>query len=214
MAVVRLSTGVIEGIMNMARNKMQVAVDRAVSVPIDQSWGRKIYEIMFGTDTVDIVEKLPAGWCKRVEILTVIGIKLPNEASLGCNLDFKFVDHISWPEHWPTNKFFTHHYGSRVHMVGIPNGLEAFYEEVKERQIRIVSANKRKEEFVAEVRKVLGAYSTLAPALKAWPSLWDLVPEGTRDTHRLIVEREKKEVVLDVNLDKLTAMTAAAKFGV
>jgi len=214
MAVVRLSTGVIEGIMNMARNKMQVAVDRAVSVPIDQSWGRKIYEIMFGTSTVDIIEKLPAGWCKRGEILTVVGIKLPSEASLGCNLDFKFVDHISWPEHWPTNKFFTHHYGSRVHMVGIPNGLEAFYEEVKERQIRIVSANKRKEEFVAEVRKVLGAYSTLAPALKAWPSLWDLVPEGTRDTHRLIVEREKKEVVLDVNLDKLTAMTAAAKFGV
>lgn len=213
MAVVRLSTGVIEGIINMARSKMQVAVDRAVSVPIDQSWGRKIYEIMFGTSTVDIVEKLPVGWCKRVETLTIVGINLPNEATLSCDLKFTFVDHIVWPENWPNNNFFTQHYGSRITMKSIPDGLEMFYEEVRERQTRIVSANKRKEEFVAEVGKVLGAYSTLAPALKAWPPLWDLVPEGTRDTHRLIVEREKKEVVLDVNLDRLTAMTTAAKLG-
>lgn len=214
MAVVRLSTGVIEGIIKMAQSKMQVAVDRAESVPIDQSWGRKIYEIIFGKSTVDIVEKLPVGWCKRVETLTIVGISLPNEVSFNCDLKFNFVDHIVWPESWPHNNFFGHHYGSRITMKGIPDGLEMFYEEVKERQTRIVSARKRKEEFVAEVKKVLNAYSTLVPALKAWPPLWDLIPESTRAKHRLIVEREKKEVVLNVNLDKLTAMTAAAKFGV
>jgi hypothetical protein len=40
-----------------------------------------------------------------------------------------------------------------------------------------------------------------------------LVPEDVKDKHREIKEREKKEVVLDVDVGRLTALSTAAKFG-
>jgi hypothetical protein len=63
------------------------------------------------------------------------------------------------------------------------------------------------------VYKICNTYSTLAPALKAWPPLWELIPENVKDTHRKIVERTKNDVVLDVDIGKLTALSTAAKFG-
>jgi hypothetical protein len=64
------------------------------------------------------------------------------------------------------------------------------------------------------VKKVIEAYTTLAPALKAWPPLWELIPENYKNKHRQVVEREKKEVKLDVDINKLTALSTAAKFGI
>lgn len=40
-----------------------------------------------------------------------------------------------------------------------------------------------------------------------------LMATATQVKHREIEEREKKEVVLEVDLDKLTALSTAAKFG-
>jgi hypothetical protein len=41
-----------------------------------------------------------------------------------------------------------------------------------------------------------------------------LIPEDVKDKHREIKVREKTEVVLDVDINKLTAMSTAAKFGI
>jgi hypothetical protein len=40
-----------------------------------------------------------------------------------------------------------------------------------------------------------------------------LIPEEVKNTHRRIVERTKNEVVLNVDIGKLTALSTAAKFG-
>jgi hypothetical protein len=64
------------------------------------------------------------------------------------------------------------------------------------------------------VKEVCNTYSTLAPALKAWPPLWDLIPEDVKDKHREIKERIKNEAVLSVDIGKLTALSTAAKFGI
>ena len=66
--------------------------------------------------------------------------------------------------------------------------------------------------FLEGVTKVITTYSTLAPALKAWPPLWDLVPESAKVRHRTIVDRKKTEVVIEgVDLDSMTAVSALAK---
>jgi hypothetical protein len=64
------------------------------------------------------------------------------------------------------------------------------------------------------VTKVIEAHATLAPALKVWPPLWELIPDEYKDRHREIKVQGKKEVTIDVDLGKLTAMSTAAKFGV
>jgi hypothetical protein len=53
-------------------------------------------------------------------------------------------------------------------------------------------------------------YSTLAPAIKAWPALWDLVPDEAKERHKKVVERVKKDAS-DVGVD-LNSMTAAVTF--
>jgi hypothetical protein len=70
----------------------------------------------------------------------------------------------------------------------------------------------QRDEFVDGVKKVINAHSTLAPALKAWPPLWDLVPEAYKERHRKVAERTKAEAPeLDVDLTKLTATVVTAK---
>jgi hypothetical protein len=61
----------------------------------------------------------------------------------------------------------------------------------------------------AAVKKVLDSFTTLAPALKAWPALWDLLPEHTKDKHREIVSRTKAEPVkIDINETHLENLTS------
>lgn len=71
-----------------------------------------------------------------------------------------------------------------------------------------------RDEFVKGVKALLDSHATLAPALKAWPPLWDLVPEKFKERHRKVVERTAPEerTAPDVDLTKLTSTVVAAKF--
>jgi hypothetical protein len=77
----------------------------------------------------------------------------------------------------------------------------------------VKALEKQRDEFVDGVKKVIEAHTTLAPALKAWPPLWDLVPETFRERHRKVVERTKpaSTAELDVDLTSLTAAVTIAK---
>ena len=91
---------------------------------------------------------------------------------------------------------------------------DEFKTEVLAYKEKLSAAAKRKEEFVDAVRQVIDAYTTLAPALKAWPALWELIPDHVKDKHREVKERTKKEVEMSVDLNKMTALISAAKLGI
>lgn len=72
----------------------------------------------------------------------------------------------------------------------------------------------QEKHFVEGVEKILDAYSTLAPALKAWPALWDLLSEDVKDKHKEVVDRRKNDPVqVDVDLSELTSAVVAHKLG-
>lgn len=99
--------------------------------------------------------------------------------------------------------------------VNLPDTPEFKHIKIKfdEWREEIDALEKQRDEFVAGVKKIINAHATLAPALKAWPPLWDLVPESTKERHRKVVERVKTETVeVDVDLTKLTSTVVAAKF--
>jgi len=77
----------------------------------------------------------------------------------------------------------------------------------------VKALEKQCDEFVSGVKKVIEAHTTLAPAIKAWPPLWDLVPETFRERHRKVVERTKpaSTAELDVDLTSLTTAVTIAK---
>jgi hypothetical protein len=77
----------------------------------------------------------------------------------------------------------------------------------------IATIEQERDTFVSGVKTVINTYSTLAPALKAWPPLWDLVPDAAKERHRKVVERAKPEVAeVEVDLTALTGIVTAAKF--
>ena len=86
---------------------------------------------------------------------------------------------------------------------------------IKTRQAAINEAVKRRDEFTASVKQVINAHSTLAPALKLWPPLWDLLSEDVKNKHREVTERSAKATAetVGVDLNRLTALASLSKMG-
>jgi len=209
MATVRFSTELSNTILSSARNKMQPAIDRAEQSRPDNGWGQIIYDTLF-VEVKPHIARLPAGWLKTVD-----KIEIDRVGDHPCNLTFTLATPQPWPHSFIESSLAKKTRSSYMDGLTLSGGCwDAFQAEVVAFNQRKVDAQKRRAEFVEMVKKIVTAYSTLAPALKAWPPLWDLIPENVRNKHREIKERTKNEVVLDIDINKLTAMSTAAKFGV
>lgn len=208
MATVRFSKELIDRIVKQATAKMEPAVVKARETKLDNSWGQRIYDILF-LEVKPFIAQAPAGWLKMVE-----QIKINSVGGVPCNMTFSLATPQPWPYQFVETELakkeqsWTDSIDLKDHLVW-----GEFYAEVIAYRQRVQEAEKRRNEFVEAVNKICNTYSTLAPALKAWPPLWELVPEDVKDKHREVKKREKKEVVLDVDTDKLTALSTAAKFG-
>lgn len=208
MATVRFGKELMEQIVHNARAKMQPAVDKAKEQKPDSTWGQVIYDTLFG-DVKPIIAQLPVDWFRTLSTLEISGV-----GNQKCDLKFAFGIHRAWPNVFRPTKLAEKKssYGDGITLTSDPVWAD-FYAEVVAYNGRIAVATQRQTEFAGMVNKVMAAYTTLAPALKAWPPLWELIPENVKDTHRRIVERTKNDVVLDVDIGKLTALSTAAKFG-
>jgi hypothetical protein len=188
---------------------MKPAVDRALEQRPAHSWGQIIYNRIFG-DQIPLLAQLPHGWTQFRENINVSTV-----GDQPCALVFELGCELHWPHTFPANSLGSigHSYTGALRLNTDPIW-DDFYTEVKAYNERVTAAKARQTEFVEAVQKILTAYSTLAPALKAWPPLWDLISEDVKNQHRAINTRNKKEVELTVDLGRLTALSTAAKFGV
>ena len=208
MATVRFSKELIDRIEKAAKAKMEPAVNRVKEQKVDNAWGQRIYDTLF-LEVKPLIAQLPAGWLRTIET-----IEISEVGERHCGMTFTLVSPQPWPHVFPDTELARKRssYGDGLtlkdHLVW-----GEFHAEVTAYHQRVQEVAKRRDEFVDMVKKVVNAYSTLAPALKAWPPLWELIPEDVKDKHREIKVREKTEVVLDVDIGKLTAMSTAAKFG-
>lgn len=208
MATVRFSKELQDRIIKNAEHKMQPAILRAQESRPDNAWGLTIYNMMF-SEVLPVIQQLPAGWCKTIERFRVL-----RTGQQQCGLSFTLAKPMPWPVKFPETSLAKQEYHWSDDVVLKDNPVwEDFFAEVVAYNDRVKVANARRDEFVAAVKQVIGAYTTLAPALKAWPPLWELIPDDVKDKHREVVTREKKEVTVDVDLNRLTAMAAAAKLG-
>ena len=91
---------------------------------------------------------------------------------------------------------------------------EWFYKPVTVRAETRKAINAEKTNAVDAARAMLGNYATLAPALKAWPALWNLLSEQTKTRHRMpATPREKpapREIV-EVDVSGVTALVTMEK---
>jgi hypothetical protein len=206
MATVRFSKDLTDTILKNAAQQLQTSVIAAKnSLDLPSDTAVRIYETLF-KDVLAQVNSLPDGWMKTITEITVRAIG--DEA---CSLSFSLSHRVRWPVEFPESHLASTGYGSSVRLKSHPDW-DFLSVPFKAWASRVQAAESAQQEYVESVRAVLTTFTTLAPALKAWPPLWDLLPEATKNKHKEVTEKRKSEVNLDVDLSKMTAVAVAAKF--
>lgn len=209
MATVRFSKELSDDILLNAEAKMQPLVEKALATRPPHSWGDRIYDVLFG-EYRPVLTQLPAWWVGTQKEIVVDRI-----GSMAVGLNFTLSQPMPWPNDMPSSPLARKagYYRANELILTDHDAWKELTDEVVAHKQRLADARKQVAEFKTMVKQVIGAYTTLAPALKAWPPLWELIPENAKEKHRQVVEREKKDVKLEVDINKLTAMSVAARLG-
>lgn len=207
MATVRFSDALKSQILNIASKKFVDKIEVAKNSE-PTGWGDYIHAQTLGSYLLDM-QKLPVQFFKMRDKIVVCKVN-----GLRCNFTFMLNRPMPFPVAFPpeSGAQYNGSYGDEI-VLQHRTMWDDYHAQLVAYNERIKAAEARRDEFVSAVRTVITTYSTLAPALKAWPPLWDLIPENVKDTHRLIVSREKVAPVLTIDLDRITAMAAANKMG-
>ena len=210
MAVVRLNKELRGTIITNAELQMRPSIDRANALtPSGSEWGEKVYRIMFQQE-LPMIEQAPDHWFKHKIEIEIRGLVSEDFRAL----QLKLTSPVRWPETVVENEFIEPAHYSSVRIKPHPawDGLRAAYVTYRE---AFDAAHKKRHVYVTSVQRIIDSYSTLAPALKAWPPLWDLLPRSAQDEHhRVDAPRKREEKEISVDFDTLTSISTAAKFGV
>lgn len=210
MATVKFSQELRELILNNARNVFNKQFAAWEEKRPAHTWGDYIYDTLYGEYT-PAINAVPAMFFS-----TVANIKVERFGNINEDLTFNLSINRVHPREIPDNEFAksASSYYSNSYILKQHPAWEALFAEVLEWRTARESIVQKRTEFVTQVQKVITAYETLAPALKIWPPLWELVPERYKERHREVVTRTKKEVALEsIDLNKMTAITVAHKLG-
>lgn len=211
MAVVRLNKELRGTIITKAEMQMRPSIDRANAlIPSGSEWGEKAYRIMFQHE-LPMIEQAPDHWFKHRTEIEITGLVSEDFRAL----QLKLTSPVRWPDTVVENEFIEPgQYGMSVRIKPHPawDGLIAAYRVYRE---AFEAAHKKRHVYITSVERIIDSYSTLAPALKAWPPLWDLLPRSAQDEHhRVDAPRKREEKEINVDFDTLTSISTAAKFGV
>lgn len=200
MATVRFSKELQEAIIANAKKVFEKQVQAAKDARPPHSWGNVIYDKLFG-HVVPMLNAVPQEFLRMRESIEVATV-----GSQQCRLRFDLTSPRPWPHEFKDSDLAKKYsgYGDEI---ALKDDLAwgELHADVTRWQQGIKDALQKQNEFVEQVKKIIEAHATLAPALKMWPALWDLIPEEYKEKHKEIKVREKKEVEVNVNLGALTA---------
>tara|TARA_R110002153_G_scaffold152498_4_gene304071 strand:+ start:9211 stop:9906 length:696 start_codon:yes stop_codon:yes gene_type:complete len=228
MATVRFSDQLNKDIKDNARRLHNAAIDKVRMSFITDGIAKEIHEILYTKEQRTTMDKLGNDFFSARNTLSLAGFYDSNNRDVKLDFGTDVVGNTTFnycnSSITPRIDFSDLKFGSNAR----PFGMEASYgtfklssdrkwDSIRERYItwckQLYTAEVKRDEFVAGVQQVINSFSTLAPALKAWPPLWDLVPDDKQRKHKEIVERSKSTTKDDLGIDtsKLTAAVTMAK---
>lgn len=212
MATVRFSQELKDAILGNARATFSNQINAAQVFTPESVTGDEIYFATFGAHAT-IMEQLPEVYFDMATEVRIRHVRFTTPDLIAIDKTFAFTKPRRWPHSiGKLNPILrpSESYGGGFNTTDDPFW-QNLYAEAKAWNDKRIAIIKRRDEFVASVKQVVEAHITLAPALKMWPPLWDLIPENYRNRHRLVVERTKQEVEVNVDLNRMTVLAAQAK---
>jgi len=218
MATVRFSGDLISRVSKAARNMFSDRITIAETGHSD--WGDDIYDLMFES-TVEQMDSMPDGYFNTDNEITISGFAGEGwDSDINLRLELRLRGHRRFPADISAGLHGLSRDGMRIGGYMLNSEDDRWVRikaEYKTYCLLVVAVKKESRVFVQGVREVMATFSTLSPALKAWPALWDLIPEDVRERHREVKPRDmgkKRAAELDasVDLSALTGSVAAKKF--
>ena len=216
MATVRFSGDLLDKIRERATDTFQDRINKVQKSEPD-NFAINFYNWAFA-DTIHLINQLPDGFFDTTGFFNINQILMSGSPNVSVQSTFNFGTDVKWP-----HKIINHrklisggwHSYQNMNVVVDPSdpvGVE-FYNFFCERSRKMSLLLEQRTKFVDGVMSVCNSYTTLAPALKAWPPLWDLIPEFYRERHLEVKERKTvpSAAELPVDLNNLTATVVASK---
>ena len=224
MATVRFSQQLQDDIVKNAERMFDDSIEQAKK-NYPKEWAKKLYDSLFSADIQAKMNALPTGFFGKIESLSFNGFKnAPEDVWQSAHTKVDTWRHVSLNLHlpsplpFPPKDVWQNAGDSGYYMDYSRNEIDFhnekfdwLHEPFKEYTQGIFKAEAKKDEFVTGVRSIVQTYTTLAPALKAWQPLWDLLPDDAKERHKKITEKPKPKTAEDIGVD-LNSMTAQVTF--
>tara|TARA_Y100000114_G_scaffold142209_1_gene148614 strand:+ start:9790 stop:10470 length:681 start_codon:yes stop_codon:yes gene_type:complete len=223
MATVRFSDTLKGEIRNKAKAMFQDRIKQAKE-NVPAHWADKVYECFFPADVRQKMASLPDYVLRTSEYIEVGGFaNAPEDVwqtgdythqtwMLQGSIRLTFSKPMPWVDKFsnaPTG-FLSNYTNSKFDYTD--SRWDWLKPEFKEYNRKVFEAVNKQETFLSSVNKLMETYTTLAPALKAWRPLWDLLPEEAKDRHKTVKERKViKAEELDLDLNAMTSAVALSK---
>jgi hypothetical protein len=205
MAVVRITGDLHDSVASAVGEQFDAAQEAAEALRPEV--GMDVYNIVLKNFLAETARIDPT-YFQKVDRLTIrVRDTVTGDVYETWTLDGELIVPYDLPE--SEGKWDMGSYGHVTVDINNDPQFHGIYDQINEWQNALLKVKQERNAAQAAVKKVLDSFTTLAPALKAWPALWDLLPEYVKDKHREIVERTKATPVkIDVNethLEKLTS---------
>jgi hypothetical protein len=223
MATVRFSDQLKGEIRSSAKAMFQDKIKQAID-NVPAHWADKVYESFFPADVRQKMASLPdyvlrkqehveiTGWINAPEDVWQTGEYIHKTWMLAQAVRLSFTSPVPWVSNFDS----------------APTGFKSSYSsgkfdyddtrwdwlkpEFKEYNRQVFVQTEKMEKFLTSVNRLMDTYTTLAPALKAWRPLWDLLPEEAKERHKTVKERKVvKAEELDLDLNAMTSAVALNK---
>lgn len=215
MAVVKFSASLRDDILSNATRLFRERIEQAEK-DFDPTWGDRVAAVVF-QPFMSTINKLPRewfAWTNEVRSNVIAGVKLDEAIKFNLTQEIPVPKgNLSTAGIAPISFDHSGYYHSSFN-TDEAEGLEDIRTEVVAYKNKITLLKEKRDQFRNGVSEVIHAHNTLAPALKAWPPLMDLLPDHVKARHFEKIERGPKvDPQLTTNLNALTATIVANKIG-
>lgn len=213
MATVRFSNELKEHIISNAKSTFNARHQKAAAIP--DGFAERVYNDIF-RDHLHTMSALPDGF---LDVKRDFSVTIADSSTSVICIPLSMVAPRRWPE--KINLLHAKQRGwssSDLHYLPDLNTAEGadIHNVIVNRHYAIKQVDEDLRKFVEGVEKICETFATLAPALKAWPPLWDLLPQSAKDRHLEVTERKAAaakvaELTDELNLASMTATVVASK---
>jgi len=213
MATVRFSNELKENIISNAKSTFNARHQKAAAIP--DGFAERVYNDIF-RDHLHTMSALPDGF---LDVKRDFSVTIADSSTSAISISLRLATHRQWPERinllhakqrgWQANDL------SYLPDLNTAEGAD-IHNIIVNRHYAIKQVDEDQRKFVEGVEKICETFATLAPALKAWPPLWDLLPQSAKDRHLEVTERKAAaakvaELTDELNLASMTATVVASK---